>query len=312
MGRHVVVGQGAVGTATARALATGGHTVVQLSRSGAGAVVEGVERRAVDAGDAAALAAACRGADALYNCANPAYHRWAQDWPPIAAAMLAAAETSGAVLVTMSNLYGYGPVDHPMTPADPLAGDFPNARVRVAMWEAALAAHRAGRVRATEARASDFFGPGTESTSHLGHAMPALRAGRTVRVVGDPDQPHTWTYVPDVGTTLAALATTPDCWGSAWHVPSGPPLTQRELLTAAAAAAGLRAPRVRPYPPLALALAGLVSPPVRPLSQVAYQFRGPFVMDSTATQERLGLAPTPLGVALAETMAASTGARLAA
>lgn len=48
----------------------------------------------------------------IYNCVNPAYHRWATDWPPIAAALLDAAERADALLVTMGNLYGYGPVDH--------------------------------------------------------------------------------------------------------------------------------------------------------------------------------------------------------
>src|SRR3712207_9184932 len=64
--------------------------------------------RSVDASDADALTAATRGAVALYNAVNPAYHRWATDWPPVAAALLTAAERTGAVLVTMGNLYGYG------------------------------------------------------------------------------------------------------------------------------------------------------------------------------------------------------------
>ena len=68
----------------------------------AGASTDAVEHRQVDATDADALTAAARGAAALYNAVNPAYHRWATDWPPVAAALLAAAERTGAVLVTMS------------------------------------------------------------------------------------------------------------------------------------------------------------------------------------------------------------------
>src|SRR3712207_165520 len=105
MARHVVVGKGPVGTATAQLLAERGHEVLVLSRSG-GRSTELVEHRAVDASDAAALQAAGGRADALYNAVNPpAYDRWTQDWPPIAAALLAAAERSGALLVTMGNLY---------------------------------------------------------------------------------------------------------------------------------------------------------------------------------------------------------------
>jgi len=50
------------------------------------------------------------GAATLYNCANPPYHRWLTDWPPLASALLAASERTEALLATASNLYGYGPV----------------------------------------------------------------------------------------------------------------------------------------------------------------------------------------------------------
>ena len=87
MGRHVIVGKGPVGTATAQALLQAGHEVRVLSRSG-GTSTPDVEHVAVDATDAGAVAAATRGADALYNAVNPEYHRWATDWPPLAAALL--------------------------------------------------------------------------------------------------------------------------------------------------------------------------------------------------------------------------------
>src|SRR5829696_7278288 len=76
MALHVIVGKGAVGTTTAQELAARGHRVRVLSRSG-GTSTGAVEHRKVDATDADALTAATRGAAALYNAVNPAYHRWA-------------------------------------------------------------------------------------------------------------------------------------------------------------------------------------------------------------------------------------------
>ena len=160
MGLHVVVGAGPVGSGTASLLAEAGETVRVVSRGGKGPAAPGIECLAADAGSPGALTAIATGADAIYNCANPPYPRWATDWPPLAAAMLDAAERTGAVLVTASNLYGYGPVDHPLTETDPLAATSTNGRVRAEMWKRALAAHRSGRVRVTEARSSDYFGPG--------------------------------------------------------------------------------------------------------------------------------------------------------
>src|SRR3954471_4859216 len=105
MALHVIVGKGPVGTTTAELLAARGHRVRVLSRSG-GTSTGVLEHRRVDATDADALTEATRGAATVYNAVNPAYDRGATDWPPVAAALLAAAERSGAVLVTMGNLYG--------------------------------------------------------------------------------------------------------------------------------------------------------------------------------------------------------------
>src|SRR3954468_20415807 len=129
MALHVIVGKGPVGSTTAQELVSRGHEVRVLSRSG-GQSTATVEHRQVDATDAGGLAEAGRGAAALYNAVNPAYSRWATDWPPVAAALLTAAERTGAVLVTMGNLYGYGRPTGVMTPDSPLAATDTKGRVR--------------------------------------------------------------------------------------------------------------------------------------------------------------------------------------
>jgi len=299
MGRHVIIGSGAVGTATARALVEQGHDVTIVTRSGSGPEHPDITRVAADASDPFALARAVGAADALYNCANPPYHRWPELWPPMASSMLEVAARSGAVLVIMGNLYGYGPVDHPMTEDDPLAATGTKGRVRTAMWEEALAAHRAGRVRVTEARASDFFGPGVVETSHFGRNVDRLLAGKKVRVLGDPDVPHSWTYVPDVGRTLAVLGTDERAGGRAWHVPTGPALTQRQLADRFCAVAGVPEAPVAPFPRGSLALAGVFSSQMRELKETLYQFDRPFVLDSSDCTETFGIGSTPVDEALA-------------
>ena len=98
MALHVIVGAGPVGRATATLLAERGERVRQVTRRGSGPEHPAVERIAADATDSTRLGELTRGAVALYNCASPAYHRWLTDWPPLAAALLTAAERSGAVL----------------------------------------------------------------------------------------------------------------------------------------------------------------------------------------------------------------------
>jgi len=305
MDAHVVVGAGPVGTAVAHRLLTDGHHVRVVTRSGSGP--EGAERISADAADGARLADLADGAVAIYNCVNPTYSRWEQDWPPVAAALLAAAESSGAVLATVGNLYGYGPVDAPMTEQTPLAATGHKGRVRIAMWRDALAAHEAGRIRTFEVRGSDYLG-GNSMLSYV--VTPALRKGRRAFVPADLDAPHTWTCTDDVAALLVTGVYDERAWGRAWHVPSPEPRSLRELTAIAAAELGVR-PKLTSMPYPVLWTAGLFNPMAKELRETQHQFRRPFVLDSTAAQETFGLVPTPTAEAVRIDLAAGapTGVR---
>lgn len=302
MSRQLVVGAGPVGSAIARQLVAGGHDVVLASRSGRGEPVPGASRIAVDATEVEALSSAVPGVSVIYNALNPsAYHRWPIEWPPMAAAILGAAERTGAVLATVSNLYPYGLPSGPMREDTPVQPAEAKGMVRASMWRDALAAHEAGRIRAVEVRAGDYLGAGAVSSATL--AMASVVAGRTARIVGSADQPHSWTYTGDVARLVVAAAARDDAHGRVWHVPSNPPRTQRELLTEIAVLAGARTPAISATPDLVLRLIGLFRPEVGAVAKVAYQFAHPFVIDDSAARTRFGLEPAPWKDILMETTA---------
>jgi nucleoside-diphosphate-sugar epimerase len=86
-----------------------------------------------------------------------------------------------------------------------------------------LAAHQAGRVQVAIGRASDYFGPRGGAQSNLGdRVFPAALAGKTATVLGDPDQPHTYTYLPDIGEGLAVLGEHPDARARSGTSPTTP------------------------------------------------------------------------------------------
>ncbi|WP_116947978.1 NAD-dependent epimerase/dehydratase family protein [Jiangella endophytica] len=301
MGKHVIVGAGQIGRLLAERLVADGHEVTVVSRSGSGP--DGVTRVAASAADEARLTQVTQGADVLYNCANPQYHRWTQDWPPMAAAMLGAAQTNGAVLTTLGNLYPYGPVDRPMTEDLPLTGSGVKGLVRATMWADALAAHEAGRVRVTELRASDYYGPGVRGQGHVGDRFfPPLLAGKPATYLHDPDVVRSWTYVHDVATALATAGSDERAYGRAWHVPTVAPFSARDLAKKAAEIAGTSPARIRRLPYWMQDVLGLGSPMMRELKETRYQFSRSFVLDSSDFQETFGRRPTPLDDAVAATV----------
>jgi nucleoside-diphosphate-sugar epimerase len=304
MSKHVVVGAGAVGTATALLLAQSGGQVRLVTRRGTGPQHPDIELVAADATNAERLTELTKGAAALYNCASPLYHQWFTDWPPLHAALMTAAERTGAVLAAMSNLYGYGSSDGPMTPRSPIAATHPKLLLRARMWDDMLAGHQAGRIRAVEVRASDYI----EANSLLSFAIgnPVLE-GKRGYVPAPLDVPHSWTSVLDCAKTLVRVAADERAHGQVWFAPTNQALTVRQLAARFAEVNGAPAPRLMSIPYPVLWTSGLFSPLVKELRATRYQFTRPFIIDSSATTRELGLQPIPMDEALRDTAARLRG-----
>src|SRR6478735_5934275 len=102
MSHHLVLGAGGVGRTATAALVSAGHTVTLASRSG-------------------------RVTERPWQDAHP-------DAVEVVAATLAAAEATGAGLVIIGNLYGYGRVQSPMKEDDPMRPAGHKGALRADMW----------------------------------------------------------------------------------------------------------------------------------------------------------------------------------
>ena len=298
---HVVIGAGPVGSTVALQLAEQGHQVRLLTRSGSGPEHPRIDRRSVDVSRAEGLDEQLAGAVAVYHCAHgSAYDAkvWRAELPATEAVVLDAAGRAGAVVVFPESLYSYGEVDRPMTEDLPRDATRGKLGVRAEL----IRARDASATPTVSVAASDFFGP-LVLMAHAGDRLvPKVLEGKTVNVVGSLDQPHSFTYVPDLARAMITAARTPELWNSFLHAPTAPAVTQREMVRALAAAAGVPAPRMWALPAWVLKVSGLFSGEARELAETSYQFSSPFVLDSSRSEALLGQAPTPLEVAAKETV----------
>ena len=204
MTRHIVFGTGQVGRLVVEQLLTLGHDVVAVNRSGRGDI-PGAELVAGDATDPAFTTRVAAGADVVYFCLNATnYDRWAEEFPPLQRAVLTGAEAAGARLVVLDNLYAYGPtggrdlVETMPGAADldqgrnPRRDDRPNSSTRTAP--------AASRWPSAEPRTTSARAPPSRRSART--VFGTALTGRTAQVMGNPDQPHSYSYTPDVAAAL--------------------------------------------------------------------------------------------------------------
>lgn len=299
---HVVLGSGVVGSRLASRLGGAGNRVLLISRTESGPAIPNVEKIKVDASSFSSLISAAPKANFIYNCINPPYNKWDKEWPRINKAVIDYAISTQAVLVTCSNLYGYGPYKGILTEELPLNATWKNGRVRADMWLEVKSYHDAGKLRATEVRASDYICASDQS--RMGNrVVPKLMQGKSVQLLGSLDKLHTWTDPDDVARLMMVVAKEEVAWGRPWHVPSDGPMTQRQVVRDIALELKIKNPKVSSVPTLIEKVLGIFNPIMRELSHTAYQFNEPFVMSDEKARKTFGLKPKPWNLVIRDLVA---------
>ena len=302
----VIFGAGQVGLTLMEQLAAAGVQVTLVNRRGRvqEMLPAGVSVVAGDLTDAATVARLAANAEVIFATAQPAYTDWPKGWPPLIQSIVDGVSQTNARLVFVDNLYMYGP-----THGQPIREDLPYAatghkgKVRAQVATTLLDAHQAGRLQVTIGRASDFFGPRGTDTAVLGErCFAAAFAGKPVDVFGDPNLPHTYTYLPDFARGLITLSQHSAAYGRAWHTPNPQTVSTAELIRLISAELG--APiTTRTVSPLMLALAGLFVPIVREMKEMRYEFEAAYVVDDSQFRAAFGAVTTPLPDAVRATVA---------
>lgn len=299
---QVVFGSGPLGLSVVDELVRRGQAVRVVNRSGKADVPAGVEVVAADVYDRLAARNAAKGAAVVYQCAQPPYHKWVELFPALQGNILDAAAEAGARLVVGGNLYVYGAVEGAIHEGLPYNAHTRKGKIRAQVDEAVLAAHRSGKVQAVIGRGADFFGPRVMgSTAGERMFLPALR-GKAASVVGNPDLPHTHTYIEDFGRALVVLGERDEAPGQDWIVPNAETVSTREMVKLIFEAAG-KPLKISAMGKWMMAFGGLFIPEARESVEMMYEFERPFIADSSKFTQTFGLRATPLPEAVQKTVA---------
>lgn len=301
---NTIFGTGPLALSVMQALLKRGKSIKMINRSGQrpAEVPTQVEVIGGDAYNPDFTRTVTQGAAVVYQCAQPEYHRWVEEFPALQAAILEGAASNRAILIVGENLYMYGDTD-----GQPLHEDLPytahtrKGKVRGELALLLLEAHRFGKAQVAMARGSDFYGPAVLSSTLGERTIIPLLQGKPAEVTGALDQPHTYTYIRDFGEAMAILGEREEALGQAWHVPNPPILTQRELLTLFFQEAGYE-PHFKPMGKFMLTLGGLFIPAARETVEMLYEFEKPFIVNADKFINTFGNIATPHQQAIKETL----------
>jgi nucleoside-diphosphate-sugar epimerase len=283
---HVVMGgAGAIGRGVINALRECQLEVIAVERS---KTVAGVTTRRADLLDAAQTDRATADATHIYLCVGISYNTraWRTEWPTVMRNTIAAANSAGARLIFVDNVYMYGaPLAVPFSESHSQDTHTKKGTVRKAVADQLLAAHRAGAVQAVIGRSADFYGPGATNTNLYQAVLRRMLAGKSPKSIVRVDVGHTYAYTLDSARALVNLALDESAYGQVWHLPVGEPVTIEEVT---AMLNGILSTDLKPIVvprPLRPVLKLLVKQ-LREIKEQLYQFDNPYVMSDQRFRDR--------------------------
>jgi nucleoside-diphosphate-sugar epimerase len=292
---HVVLGaNGVVGRETLRALLRRGESPVAVARRAP--EVDGASSMIADLMSPPDAARAIRGAGVAYFTVGLPYSSrlWREQWPVILRNVIEASLAEGTRLVYFDNVYSYGRVNAPMTEETQIHPSSEKGSVRAA----ALRILEEGRSRGLDVvigRSADFFGPGAGTSVFNDFGLTPIAKGKPGTWLFDADQPHSLTYTPDIGTSLAILGSS--AAGGTWHLPTASALTGRQYLELADATLP-----VKVMGAMTMRIGALFNSSARETLEMAHQYTAPYVFDSSRFEREFGLAATPTASAITATL----------
>src|SRR5690606_5406422 len=176
----------------------------------------------------------------------------------------------------------------------------PSARAQVTRpWRGAA---REGRVGWAALGGPDFYGSGGIRSLMCASGLARVPQGTSAKLLMEPDIPHAFAYVPDIGRAAVTLLDAPDsAFNQAWHVPCAPTRTPRDLLCMGAEAAGVDL-KLMSIPSWLLRVLGVFPGSMREYSEMRFTWNRPYHVNATEFARRFWSDATPFDVGIPAAM----------
>ena len=291
---HIILGAGGpVANALTRELINNNETVRLVSRKPVQVTAANVTWQKADLLNYDEVLSAATRATVIYLVAGLVYDAviWKQQWPVIMKNVINVTKVTGARLIFFDNVYMYGLVNGAMTENTPYKPSSIKGGIRAGIASMLMDEVKAGNIRATIARAPDFYG--TSSTNSFVDMMVLSNYAKKkpAQWIGNPDKKHNYIYIPDAGKAMFLLGQNPDSDNQIWHLPTAPAITGRQFLDIAASAYQVK-PKYMRIRKFMLWIFGLFNKVIKGAVEMYYQFDHDYIFDSSKFEKAFNFKPT--------------------
>ena len=291
---HTILGAGGpVANALTRELTNHNESVTLVSRKPAKITGANIAWKKADLLNYDELLAASRGATVIYLCAGLVYDVaiWREQWPIIIKNVINVTKATKARLIFFDNVYMYGLVDGPMKEDTPYKPVSEKGKVRVDIANILMAEVKAGNIRASIARAADFYGTDSGNSTFDMMVLANYAKKKTAQCIGNPKKLHNYSYIPDMGKAMYLLGQNPDSDNQIWHLPTATAMPGKQIMEIAANIYNVK-PNYFAINKFFLWAYGLFNKTVMGVVEMFYQYDHDYNFDSSKFEKAFNVKPT--------------------
>lgn len=291
---HTILGAGgSVANALTRELLDNNQTIRLVSRKQQAITGKNLSWKKADLLNYAELQEAVKGSTVIYLTAGLVYDKkvWAAQWPVIMQNVINLAKETGARLIFFDNVYMYGLVNGPMKEDTPYNPCSVKGEIRAKIATQLMDEAKAGNIKASIARAADFYGTDNNNGFLDVMVLANLAKKQKAQWLGDPNKLHNFSYVPDMGKGMYLLGQKPESDNQIWHMPTAPVFTGKQFIELASGIYGMQ-PKHFAINKLMMSLYGLFNKNVGEMVEMYYQYDHDYIFDSSKFEKAFNFKPT--------------------